>query len=111
MIQDYVLAVVSWLFVAALLPSWRKPPPRTTCVTTAILLGVVAGTYGSLAYWNATASAAVLAAVWVALAVKSWLTTRQPRPPMSQMDADKGNGSHLCKSASSADSSANGETK
>lgn len=73
--QDWVIAIVQWVFIAALVPSLLHPtekPTLSTSLTTGIAIFVFAFTYATLGLWTSVVSSAMLGTAWLALAYQRW---------------------------------------
>lgn len=69
--QDYVIAVIQWTFVIALIPSLIHPtqkPAVMTSLMTGILLIVLGFAYASLDLWKSFIPVVLLAFAWFLLA-------------------------------------------
>jgi hypothetical protein len=73
--QDWVIAIIQWVFVVALIPTIRHPSNKPTFISslfTGLLLAVMAGVFATLQLWNGTLSATALAGAWLTLAYQRW---------------------------------------
>lgn len=72
MIQDYIFAGGSVLFIIALLPALtaKDKPPRFTCALTAGVLSLFAVAQATLSLWFAAGTTAILALIWSLLTIQ-----------------------------------------
>ena len=73
--QDYLLMIVQWAFVAALVPAILHPtnkPPFSTALISAMGLFVISFAVGTLELWLASASAAANGIAWCVLAYQRY---------------------------------------
>jgi hypothetical protein len=78
--QDYVIALVQWLFLIALVPSIRHPlnkPPLSSCIMTSVCGYVLCFTFGSLHLLNSTLASGALATAWALLAYQRYKLDRK----------------------------------
>lgn len=71
--QDIVIAIGSFIFAVALIPSIlskEDKPALWTSVTTGLVLIVFAVTYASLTLWYATFTTSLAATLWIVLALQ-----------------------------------------
>ena len=81
--QDWVIAIVQWVFALVLIPAIRHPlnkPPFSSSLLTAILLTVLSFVFYTLSLWNSTFSSLAVAAAWYVLA---WQKFRMDRSQKS----------------------------
>lgn len=77
--QDYAIAVVQIIFVAALVPTImdkKHKPALSTCVFNAVGTGVLVTAYTSLGLWSSSVVAAAVGAQWVLLGVQRYRLNR-----------------------------------
>lgn len=65
--QDWVIMIVQWGFILALVPTIRErhaKPPLTTCVMTVVGLVAMAICFATLGMWASVLSLSVMAVLW-----------------------------------------------
>jgi hypothetical protein len=79
--QDWVLAVGSFIFVIALIPSIQSPdkPALSTSVLTAAVLGIFALTYMTLSLWLAAFTTSMTCVCWTILGIQKVQQVRRSR--------------------------------
>ena len=77
--QDIVIAICSWLASAALIPSLVSPdkPAFWSSIYTCAIVSTFGICYATLGLWTAAVSSAVLAGVWLTLAIQKWRKDRR----------------------------------
>ncbi len=72
--QDVVISIGSWVAIAALIPTLlaAHKPALWSSIITALTVGTFAVCYLTLSLWSAALSSAVLAIVWLILAIQKW---------------------------------------
>lgn len=82
--QDYVIAIVQWLFVLALIPTLLhkdEKPPFLTSILLSASIAVLGITYITLALSLSTLPAFIQAALWMLIAVQRFrINTRKGIP-------------------------------
>ncbi len=70
--QDIVLAIGSWVFIIALIPSikGKEKPPISTSIVTGCILAVYAFVYATLGLEASVLSTGFMALAWFTLAVQ-----------------------------------------
>lgn len=69
--QDFLLAGVIWVLLAALIPTVlhkTQKPTLATSLLTGSALAVIAFTYASLEFWNAALATTLISGTWFVLA-------------------------------------------
>lgn len=77
--QDYVIAVVQWVFAAALVPTIldsRGKPPLATSALTAVGLYVLGGTFFTLGLWQSGISTCAAAGAWTIIGIQRFRLNR-----------------------------------
>lgn len=69
--QDWVISVLQWVFILALLPTVfhaTQKPPVSTSLLSGIGLLVLSATYSTLDLWVSTFSSFLLGTIWILVA-------------------------------------------
>ncbi len=80
--QDWALAIIQWVFVAALIPTIlhkTHKPAFSSSLITALGMTVVVYTYYTLDLWQATIGAGVTALAWYILLYQRWRLNQQEK--------------------------------
>lgn len=77
--QDIVIAIGSFIFAAALVPSVlsKDKPALWTSVTTGVVLIAFVVTYFTLSLWYATFTTSLAALLWIILAVQKMMQSKK----------------------------------
>jgi hypothetical protein len=78
--QDFVLAIIIWILLAALIPTVlhrTQKPTLSTGILTGTALAVIAFTYVSMELWNSALASAFISAAWFLLAYQRYKLNKQ----------------------------------
>ena len=80
--QDWIISIVQWIFVIALIPTVIHPnnkPTLFTSLTTGLAMYVFSFTYGTLHLWMAVLSSVILGTAWLILAYQRYRLNRSAK--------------------------------
>ena len=83
--QDWVIAIIQWLFAVFLIPSVfhpEKKPPFSTCITTSVGIFIVAYAVWTLGLLQSSLSASATGVVWGILAYQQYRIHQKTGKPL-----------------------------
>ncbi|HEX8994213.1 MAG TPA: hypothetical protein VF803_03095 [Candidatus Paceibacterota bacterium] len=73
--QDYIVAIVQWVFFIALIPTIRHAthkPPVSSSLLTAVMTMILSATFATIPLWNSTLSSFACGAAWFVIAYQRY---------------------------------------
>ena len=73
--QDWVIALIIWIFLAALIPTIldkKQKPALSTALITGIGMAILTFTYATLELWQSVISGVLITIAWFVLAWQRW---------------------------------------